>query len=132
MNDRLLFSLRAVMALVWLFNGLWLKILAVDSRHLLIVSGLAGDAGLEPGTALAIIGLAETVLALLILAGVWSRAVQAAQIGLVLAMNCAGILFGGGTIENPAGLIISNLPLIACATVVLLEGPGSWRMRTGK
>ncbi len=43
-------------------------------------------------------------------------------------MNSIGIVGGEGTISNPAGLLIMNLPTILCAIIVARYGPGAWAL----
>lgn len=118
--DAFALCLRGVLAVVWLYNGLWLKVLAVDPHHAQIVASTLG----HPAW-LAVIGAGETLLALGILSGWLSRFVNGVQLLLLVVMNTVGIFFSG-QIANPAGLVISNLPLAACATALLLFGPGRW------
>lgn len=118
--DAFALALRCAMAAVWLYNGLWLKILAVDPHHARIVASTLG----HPAW-LTAIGAGESILALGILSGRFSRFVNMAQIALLVAMNAVGILFSG-QIERPLGLVVSNLPLLMCALAIVLFGPGRW------
>ncbi len=129
--DGTLLAVRGAMAAVWLYNGLWLKCLVRDPHHLEIVAAAVGGTGLAAGTALSLIGAGETLLAVGILSGIWWRFVNGFQIGLLVLMNGLGIVFGGGAIERPMGLVISNLPLVACAAMVLVRGPGKFRLGRG-
>lgn len=126
----LLFGFRLVSAIVWLYNGLWLKVLAVDPHHLEIVSPLANDVGLSPRFALGLIGLAESILAIWILTGWLARCSAVVQVVALIAMNSAGILFGGEAIAHPVGLIVGNLPLVAIAVAVAVRGGGAYAIRS--
>jgi len=128
MRDRSLLLLRCVAALVWLYNGLWQKILLPDPTHLAIVLPTANQLGLAPLMFLGLIGLVETVLALWILSGWRCRLANAAQMALLLALNLAGILFGDGGVENPVALLVNNLPLFAIGMVLIMEGPGRFAL----
>lgn len=109
---RLKLAIRAIVALTWLYQGLWLKLIVADPHHLQVVTG----AGL-PGWFMSVIGAGETLLGLGVLSGLFNRFVCWFQLGLLLAMNSIGILTGG--VPDPAGLIIGNLPLVACILVLL-------------
>ena len=78
-------ALRVLIALVWLANGLWAKVLGGVPRHLEIVGRLFGDKW--AGLIIMFIGLAEVVMA----AWVWSRwrvrFCAMTQIVVVMAMN---------------------------------------------
>ena len=115
-----------MLATIWLYEGFWLKIWRPDAHELTIVSAFAAT---PQGARLlmTLIGAAETVLALGILSGLFARFVSWFQVGILLLMNLTGILFGHGTIRDPSGLLIHNLPLFACMTLIALHGPGSWR-----
>lgn len=129
MNDKMIFAIRCVLALIWLYNGLWLKIIEVDPHHLQIVSGIARSIGRSPKEFLLIIGALETLLAAGILSGLLNRFVSYFQIGIILLMNTIGIIYGGGAIKDPLGLIIMNLPVIMCALMVARYGPGAYSIR---
>jgi len=122
--DLFALSVRGVMALVWLYNGLWLKLVTRDLQHVRIVESVFPDPA-AASLVLTAIGCAETALALAILSGRASRVVNLGQVGLLLAMNGVGIAFSA-EITHPAGLVISNLPLVACALAIVLFGPGRW------
>lgn len=106
--------LRLVVALTWLYQGLWLKLVVVDPHHLEVVRG----AGL-PGWFLTVIGAGETLLGIGVLSGLFNRFVSWFQLALLLAMNSIGILTGG--VDDPVGLILGNLPLVGCILVLLNE-----------
>lgn len=132
MAPLLIFTIRLSLALVWLYNGLWLKIIASDPHHLAIVSTVAPSVNMDPLLLLHLIGSGETLLGLGILSGLLHRFVSFFQITIVLLMNVIGGFFGGGTVEHPFGLIISNLPTVMCATVVAMYGPGAFALPKAK
>ncbi len=123
MNPKLLFILRLILGAVWLYNGLWLKLIAVSPEQLAIVSWLNLGGLIQPRTLLMVIGVCESVLALGIWSGLFNRFVSWFQFGVLLVMNSIAILFSGA-IAQPADLIVQNLPLLGCIVVVALYGPG--------
>lgn len=128
MNQKLIFAIRLALAAVWFYNGLWLKVIAVDAHHLEIVRSVSTSSGLAPVLLLRLIGSAETLLGLGILSGLFYRFVSYFQIFIILLMNLIGSVGGGGAIAHPFGLIISNLPTIMCALVVASNGPGAFSL----
>ena len=128
-QSKLLLAVRIALALVWLYNGLWLKVIELDAHHLKIVAAAASGSGMQPEFLLRLIGSCETLLALGILSGLFFRFVNYFQIFIVLAMNLVGGISSGGEIPHPFGLIISNLPLIMCALVLIHFGPGALALR---
>ena len=115
---------RLVIASVWLHEGLWQKIIARDAHEFSIVQQFA-DSPERAQQLMLGIGIAETLLALAVLIGVFCRPLAWFQIFILLTMNLTGILFGGGTIADPIGLLIHNLPIVACMALLGLRGPGA-------
>lgn len=122
--DAFALAARAVMALVWLYNGLWLKLIVADAHHQQIVASTFHDAALGL-MIMSGIGAGETLLALGILLGCLPKMVNGVQIGVLVGMNAVGILCSG-QIERPAALVVSNLPLVVCAVAIIVFGPGRW------
>lgn len=128
MNPKLIFAIRLALAAVWFYNGLWLKVIALDAHHLEIVRSVSNSSGIEPALLLRLIGSAETLLGIGIVSGLFYRFVSYFQIFIILLMNLIGSIGGGGAIAHPFGLVISNLPTIMCALVVATNGPGAYSL----
>jgi hypothetical protein len=81
--------LRAVLlhgiALVWVTNGVWCKVLGQVPRHAQIVARVVGG-HVAPALTIAI-GLAEVVMAAWWWSGRWRAPCVAAQVAVVLTMN---------------------------------------------
>ena len=77
--------LNYLLALVWLINGLFCKALGLAPRHELIVARILGRDYARPLTML--IGIAETIMALWILSGMWKRLNAIVQVLVIAAMN---------------------------------------------
>lgn len=103
-------ALRAAVALVWLYQGLWHKVLWVDARHLEIVA--SAPAFLPPRVALGLIGAWETWFALAVLLKWKPQFFAWLQIGTLAAMNTAGLLFAGDKIPDAGGMLTMNLVFI--------------------
>lgn len=128
MNPKLIFAIRLALAAVWFYNGLWLKVIALDAHHLEIVRSVSNSSGIEPALLLRLIGSAETLLGIGIVSGLFYRFVSYFQIFIILLMNLIGSIGSGGAIGHPFGLVISNLPTIMCALVVATNGPGAYSL----
>jgi len=72
-------------AMVWMANGLYCKVLNLVPRHQEIVARILGDAPAPVFTLL--IGLSETVMGLWILIGIWTRLNAILQIVVIATMN---------------------------------------------
>jgi uncharacterized membrane protein YphA (DoxX/SURF4 family) len=123
MNPKLLFALRLTLGAIWLYNGLWLKIVATSPEHLAVVSGLNLGKFIQPHTLLTLIGVGETMLATAIWSGLFNRYVSWFQFGILLATNFIAILFSGA-IAQPMQLIFQNLTMYFCIVIMAIYGPG--------
>ena len=74
-----------LMALVWLINGLYCKVLNGVPRHEEIVARILGDE--YAGSLTRLIGVLEILIAVWIVSRIWPRLAALLQIGLVLIMN---------------------------------------------
>ncbi|MEO0731390.1 MAG: DoxX-like family protein [Bacteroidota bacterium] len=74
-----------LIALVWLINGLYAKVLGQVPRHEEIVSRILGEA--YASTLTTLIGLAEIAMAVWICRGYYRRLTGLAQITIILTMN---------------------------------------------
>ncbi|OAI56467.1 hypothetical protein AYO49_04260 [Verrucomicrobiaceae bacterium SCGC AG-212-N21] len=93
-------------ALVWFYQGLWHKVLSPDDRHRRIIAEALGDR-IGPPACIAL-GLFETALAFAVIVEFRPRLTAIAQIGLLIGMNGAGLLFAGRNIPDPFGMITMN------------------------
>jgi uncharacterized membrane protein YphA (DoxX/SURF4 family) len=75
-----------LIALVWLLNGLFCKVLNLVPRHEMIVARILGNSHAELFTKL--IGATETLMAIWILSGIKSRLNSLVQILIIAVMNC--------------------------------------------
>lgn len=84
-NKTLQTALTTCIAIVWVINGLFCKVLNFVPRHEQIVAGILGDGHSRLLTVL--IGLSEIGMAVWILTRIESRLNAIAQITIVAAMN---------------------------------------------
>ena len=102
-----LLLIRGAIALVWLYEGLWCKVLGRMPSQERIVEAALGGAWAP--RFLKALGLLECGLAIWVLSGwapVWAAATQTA---LLLAMNASGLLFARRLIHDPAGMIVKKI-----------------------
>jgi uncharacterized membrane protein YphA (DoxX/SURF4 family) len=123
-----LLAVRVIVALIWLYEGLWLKVLALDAHELSIVQQFAATPE-RARELMMLIGCGETLVAIGVLSGLFHRALSWFQILILVTMNLTGIYFGRGTIAHPLGLIIHNLPLLACMALLGCYGPGAFALK---
>ena len=124
MHPALLAAMRLAVAAVWIYEGLWQKLLRPAPHELAIVQSVALGP-LSPLQLMRLIGGGETLLGLGVLSGLYARPLAWLQGVLLVLMNGIGIAFSGGAIADPVGLVLRNLPLLLCIAALGIHGPGS-------
>jgi uncharacterized membrane protein YphA (DoxX/SURF4 family) len=109
--------LRAALAAVWLYEGLWCKLLGRERRQLEVVEAVPKLGRLMGRQFLLILGLVETLLAVWILSGVTPGLCAIAQTLLLVTLNANGLLWARHIIHDPAGMVVKNVPLLLLAWV---------------
>jgi uncharacterized membrane protein YphA (DoxX/SURF4 family) len=105
----------AAVAGVWLYHGLWCKVLGRCPEQARIVAELPGLRGREAKALLLALGVAETVLAAWVISGARPRLAAATGTTLVLTMNAGGFTFGRRHIAAPKALLLENVCFLALA-----------------
>ncbi len=106
------FWIRGAIAMVWLYQGLWLKILAREPRHQAIAGAVPFLSPRQARAALFAIGLFECALALWVLSGQASLQAALVQTVVLTGMNTCGILWASRFIPDPAGMVLQNLTFL--------------------
>jgi uncharacterized membrane protein YphA (DoxX/SURF4 family) len=104
---------RILIAAVWLFHGLYSKILDGVPRHRIIIGQILG---VEHARSLTLaIGCGEILLGLWVLSGRHARACAALQTLLLVAMNTLEIIFAKDLLISATGMVALNLLLLGAA-----------------
>jgi hypothetical protein len=119
--------IRVAVAAVWLYQGLWCKLLGGAARHAEIVGSLPLGAAAAHGLLLAI-GAVECALAVWTLSGSRLREAAVAQTLMLAAMNGGGLLWAGRLIADPAAMLLQNFAFLLLAWVAA-EEPGALHAR---
>ncbi len=109
--------IRLAVAAVWLYEGLWCKLLGREPRQREIVEEAPF---LGPGRArpfLLALGTAETALAGWVLLGAAPFLCAAAQTVLLVALNVNGLLWARRLIHDPGGMVVKNFAFLVLAWV---------------
>jgi len=117
--------IRLSIALVWLYEGLWCKVLGGVPSHAAVISSVPfiGPAGSR--VVLITLGLVECGIATWVLSGLRMRQAAIVQTGLLVAMNAGALIWAWRLIPDPPGMILQNfafLMLIWVATEDRLHG----------
>ena len=109
---------RLPLALVWLYQGLWCKLLDRTPHQAAIVAGLPY---LNARVLLISIGAIECALAIWIIGGRYTRLTAMAQTVLLAVMNAGGLLFAANLIPDPVGMLLQNAAFLTLAWIVAGE-----------
>lgn len=99
---------RAAVAAVWLFHGLWCKLLGGEPAHALIVGSVPGLGAAYGRPALLAIGLLEAGLGLWVLVGRARRLAAGIQLAGLAAMNAGGFIWAGEFMPHALPLCATN------------------------
>jgi hypothetical protein len=112
-----LWLIRAAVAGVWLYEGLWCKLLGREARQLQIVESVPTLRARMGALFLKGLGAVELLIALWILTGVAPLACAVAQTLLLVSLNANGILWARHLIHDPAGMVVKNFAFLVLAWV---------------
>lgn len=104
---------RIVIAAVWVFHGLYSKILDGIPRHRMIVGRILGEEYARPLAVM--IGVGEILLGLWVLSGRRTFACALFQTLALVAMNTLEILFAKELLISAPGMVVLNLLLLGSA-----------------
>ncbi len=117
--------IRAAIAAVWLYEGLWCKLLGHDRRQLEIV-GAVPRLGLRAGAPfLKVLGAAEVGLGLWAWTGLLPIPCATVQTLLLAALNASGLFWARRLIHDPGGMVVKNFAFLVLVWVS--AGLPAWR-----
>jgi hypothetical protein len=100
--------IRISIAVVWLYEGLWCKVLGRMPSQVDVVSAVPRF-GRRFGVAfLRALGVVEVGLAVWVISGAAPGACAITQTGMLILLNVNGLLWARQVIHDPAGMIIKN------------------------
>jgi hypothetical protein len=104
--------IQAAIAAVWLYEGLWCKLLGKVPHQVDVVGAHPLFSAASAGPVLKAIGVVEVALAVWVLGGwaPWSAAL--AQTVLLVGMNANGLMFSRRFIPDPGGMVVKNFALV--------------------
>lgn len=116
-----LWLIRLSIAAVWIYEGLWCKLLGRLPSQLAIVEEVPRFTASFANRLLRLLGIAEVLLALWVLSGIASPLCAVAQIAFLIVLNGNGLLWARKLIHDPAGMVIKNI-----AFLILVWINGAW------
>jgi hypothetical protein len=98
--------LRMAIAIVWMYQGIWHKVIEIDGPHRRMMKEVLGE---KIGVAACVsLGILEGLLSGAVLMSWRPFLVAWMQIGLLAAMNTASMLTAFNQISDPAGMLTMN------------------------
>lgn len=104
--------IRLAIALVWLYQGLWCKVLGGAPRHEAVIAAAPFIGPATARAAMVAIGLVECGLALWVVSGWRMRWAALAQTALLVGMNAAGLVWARSLLADPVGMILQNFAFV--------------------
>jgi hypothetical protein len=117
-----LLLIEAAIAAVWLYEGLWCKVLGRSAHQLEVVEASPFFGPRLSAPFLRGLGLVECGVAVWVLTSwqpVWAAIVQSV---LLVALNTAGIMWSRHLIPDPPGMVIKNFAFLILAWVAAGQG----------
>jgi hypothetical protein len=110
-----LWLLQAAVAAVWLYEGLWCKVLARSPHEFEVVEQVPFLAPSTSHALLRLLGVLEALLGAWVLIA-WQPVVAAlVQTALLIGLNTSGIYFSRDRIPDPAGMVVKNAAFLVLA-----------------
>lgn len=100
--------IRASVAAVWLYEGLWCKILGRVQSQVDVVTAVPRMGPRFGVPFLKILGLTEVMLAIWVMAGIAPGTCALVQTALLVVLNVNGLVWARQIIHEPAGMIVKN------------------------
>lgn len=104
--------IRAGVAAVWLYEGLWCKLLGRMRSQVEVVSAVPGLGPRFGLPLLKIVGVVELSFALWVVTGVAPGTCAISQTTLLIVLNANGLLWAQKIIHDPAGMVVKNIAFL--------------------
>lgn len=112
-----LWLIHVAVAAVWLYEGLWCKLLGGEPRQIQVVAAVPRYGPSIGPKFLKALGIIEVGLAGWVLSGVAPLLCAVAQTLLLAALNAGGLIWARHLIHDPAGMVLKNIAFLLLAWV---------------
>ncbi|HUK32224.1 MAG TPA: DoxX-like family protein [Candidatus Acidoferrum sp.] len=112
-----LIILRSAVAAVWLYEGLWCKVLGRAKLEAQVVAAVPAIGPRFGQLLLKALGVIEIALAAWVLWGIQPGACAIGETSLLVILNANGLLWARHIIHDPAGMIIKNAAFLVLVWV---------------
>jgi hypothetical protein len=112
-----LMLVRGAVAAVWLYEGLWCKVLGRARLEAQVVATVPLIGPRFGRLLLKAIGVVEIALASWVLYGIHPGACAIAETALLVILNVNGLLWARHVIHDPAGMVVKNFAFLVLVWV---------------
>jgi hypothetical protein len=112
-----LWLIRVAVAAVWLYEGLWCKLLRGQPHEFEVVAAVPRLGPRYGALFLRLLGVVEVGIALWTLSAVAPILCAALQTALLVALNVSGLVFARRIIHDPGGMIVKNFAFLVLVWV---------------
>ncbi len=112
-----LWLLHVAVAAVWVYEGLWCKLLGGDPNQLTVVEAVPKLGPKLGALFLKLLGVVEVAMGLWVLARFSPGWCAIAQTALLVTLNANGLLWSRRHIHDPAGMVVMNFSFLVLAWV---------------
>lgn len=112
-----LWFIHVAVAAVWLYEGLWCKVLGRERRQLQIVEAVPYFGPRVGALFLTTLGVGEIGLGLWVLSGIAPGACALAQTLLLVTLNANGLIWARHLIHDPGGMVVKNFAFLVLVWV---------------
>lgn len=110
-------SIRAAVAMVWLYEGLWCKVLGREANQERVVSAVPVYGPRIGRAFLKVLGVVEMLVAGWVVSGILPGWCAAGQTALLVGLNANGLMWARKLIHDPAGMVFKNFSFLILAWV---------------
>ena len=109
--------IRACVAAVWLYEGLWCKILGRLPSQTEVVTAVPRLGPRFGSLFLKALGIVEVTIAVWVMVGVAPALCAIVQTALLVVLNANGLLWARHIIHDPIGMVVKNTAFLVLAWV---------------
>jgi hypothetical protein len=121
-----LLLVRCAVSAVWLYEGLWCKLLGRERHQVQVVEAVPKLGPILGRRFLFALGAAELTLAVWVMSGVMPGVCAIAQTVLLVALNANGLVWARHVIHDPGGMVVKNVSFLLLAWIAAaMSGGGS-------
>ncbi|HET9856730.1 MAG TPA: DoxX-like family protein [Chthoniobacterales bacterium] len=112
-----LWLIHIAVAAVWLYEGLWCKLLTGEPHQMRVVEAVPRYGSRVASGLLKALGVVEVAVAVWVLTGMAPIICAVCQTALLVVLNACGLFWARHLIHDPAGMVVKNFAFLVLAWV---------------